>query len=172
MVPRIGLSILTAQFYGRRDRDQVKLAINNGVWMGLIMGVLYGLFLYFFRAPLIHFYRLEGPVNALAEDYLVIIAIGMPIFFINPVLSGAYNSLGNSRTPFRINAIGLVTNIIGDPLLIFGLGPFPELGIKGAALATVTAQVIILICFIFVIVKSQDLVYHSCLLYTSPSPRD
>lgn len=164
MVPRIGLSILTAQFYGRRDRNKVKLVINNGVWMGLIMGILYGLFLYFFRDPLIQFYRLEGPVNALAEDYLVIIAMGMPIFFINPVLSGAYNSLGNSRTPFRINAIGLATNIIGDPLLIFGLGPFPELGIRGAALATVSAQVIILFCFIFVIVKSQDLVYHSKLL--------
>lgn len=161
LVPRVGLSILTAQFYGNKQIDDVKLTINNGVWLGVLMGIVYGALLIIFRGPLIHFYQLEPVVNQLAEEYLVIISIGMFLFFINPVLSGAYNSLGNSRTPFRINAIGLVVNIIGDPILIFGLGPFPEMGIGGAAVATVFAQFIVLLCFIFVIFRSHDLLYHS-----------
>lgn len=163
-IPDIGLSILTAQYYGRKNFDQVKSTINNGVWMAALIGVLYGIFLYIFREPLINFYQLDPHVNLLAEAYLIPICIGMPLFFINPVLSGAYNSLGNSRTPFRINAIGLITNIVGDPILIFGLGPFPEMGIRGAAIATVFAQVVIFLCFITVIVKSRDVVYHSHLL--------
>lgn len=161
LIPRVGLSVLSAQYYGKKEHKTAQQVINNGVWMAIFMGALYGLFMYIFRDPLIGFYQLEESVNILAEQYMVVIAMGMPLFFVNPVLSGAYNSLGNSRTPFRINSIGLVTNIIGDPILIFGLGPFPEMGIRGAAIATVFAQLVVFLCFVFSIVRSRDFLYYS-----------
>src|SRR5699024_4948419 len=113
LIPRVGSSVLTAQYYGRHNYDTAKQVINNGSWLAVFMGIIYGTFLIVFRAPLISFYQLSTEVNVLAEQYLAIIAIGMPLFFINPVLSGLYNSLGNSRTPFRINSVGFVMNIIG-----------------------------------------------------------
>lgn len=161
LIPRVGLSVLTAQFYGNKQVEDVKLTINNGFWMGILIGLIYGLLLIIFREPLINFYQLEAIVNQLAIEYLVVIAAGMVLFFINPVLSGAYNALGNSRTPFRINAIGLLANIVGDPILIFGLGPFPAMGIRGAAIATVFSQLIVFLCFILVIYRSHDILYHS-----------
>lgn len=161
LVPRVGMAVLVAQYYGAKNTNRARLTINNGLWLSLIMGILYGALLLIFKNALIQFYNLDDSVNVLTEQYLVVIALGMPLFFVNPVLSGAYNSLGNSRTPFRINAIGLIINIIGDPFLIFGWGPFPALGIKGAALATVFAQVVVLICFGFVIAQSNNIIYHS-----------
>lgn len=169
LIPRVGSSVLTAQYYGRHNYDTAKQVINNGSWLAAFMGIIYGAFLIVFRAPLISFYQLSTEVNVLAEQYLVIIAIGMPLFFINPVLSGLYNSLGNSRTPFRINSVGLVMNIIGDPILIFGLGPLPALGIRGAAIATVLAQVVVFVCFVGVIIKSRDFIFYSKLLKYMPN---
>ena len=86
----------------------------------------------------------------MAVDYLLIVSFGMICFFINPVFAGIFNGLGNSFTPFIINSIGLVLNIVLDPIMIFGLGPFPEMGIKGAALATIIAQLSATLVFILV----------------------
>lgn len=169
LIPRVGMSVLVAQNYGSGNYERARLSINNGIWLSIFMGMIYGCLLLLFKDALIQFYQLEESVNRLTEQYLVVIAMAMPLFFINPVLSGAYNSLGNSRTPFRINAVGLIINIIGDPLLIFGWGPFPAMGIQGAALATVFAQFIVLVCFAYVIAKSDDLIYQSRPLVFKPN---
>lgn len=161
LVPRVGMSILTAQYYGAGDHSRAKLSINNGLWLSLIMGIIYGAVLLIFKDAIIQFYNLNESVNILTDQYLTVIALGMPLFFINPVLTGAYNSLGNSQTPFRINTLGLISNIIGDPFLIFGWGPFPALGIQGAAIATVFAQVIVLISFVYVSSKNDNLIGQS-----------
>lgn len=161
LIPRVGMSVLAAQFYGAGEHERSQRSINNGLWMAFLMGLVYGGLLLLFKDALIQFYNLEDSVNALTEQYLVVIALGMPLFFINPVLSGAYNSLGNSRLPFRVNTLGLLINIIGDPFLIFGWGPFPALGIQGAAIATVFAQLIVFACFVYVILRSDDMISHS-----------
>ena len=53
------------------------------------------------------------------------------------VMEGVLTAAGDSKTPFKYNAAGAILNIILDPLLIFGLGPFPKLGVNGAGIATV-----------------------------------
>lgn len=161
LIPRVGMSVLAAQYYGAGERGRAKLSINNGLWLSLLMGIVYGGLLLVFKDALIQFYNLNDSVNRLTEQYLVVIAMGMPLFFINPVLSGAYNSLGNSRLPFRVNTLGLLINIVADPFLIFGWGPFPALGIQGAAIATVFAQFVVFACFAYVIKRSDDLINHS-----------
>ena len=73
------------------------------------------------------------------------ITCGLVIFsYLNYTLTGIYTAQGNSKTPFIANLIGLVMNMILDPLLVLGIGPCPRLEVAGAAIATVTAQFIVM----------------------------
>ncbi len=155
-IVQTGTSVGVAQSYGRRDYSSVGEYISNGLKLNLIFAVSYCLGLFIFRNQLIDFYKIGNPlVVKQAVDYLKIISIGLLFQFFNPVFSSIFNAMGNSISPFRVNALGLVTNIILDPILIFGLGPFPELGIKGAAIATSLAQIVVFILFIYEFKKSD-----------------
>ena len=80
----------------------------------------------------------------------------MMFYFINPVFTSIFVGLGNSKSPFKINTIGLVTNIILDPILIFGIGPFPTMGVIGAALATIISHIVVFLCFVSLILKDKS----------------
>lgn len=84
------------------------------------------------------------------------ITCGCIIFmYLNVIFTAILTAAGDSKTSFQANVIGLIANIILDPLLIFGIGPVPALGAAGAAIATVTAQAIVTLVFLIVIRKDQ-----------------
>jgi putative MATE family efflux protein len=149
IIPKIGAEIGVAQSMGRRDTDAAKSYASNTIQLNIISGLLYGFFMILFRRPLIGFFNLgDAEVAQMAISYLVIVSVGINFYFINPVITGIYNGYGNSNIPFMINAVGLILNMILDPMLIFGLGPFPNLGVEGAAIATVSAQLFVTIIFV------------------------
>jgi putative MATE family efflux protein len=155
LISRIGAEIGVAQSIGRDNIKDAKKYAKNTLILNIALGVIYGAFLIIFRKQLIGFFNLENKnVVDMAVDYLVIIALGINFYFINPVFTGIYNGTGDSKTPFKFNVVGLISNIILDPILIFGLGPIPAMGVKGAAIATVFAQIIVTILFILSAKKS------------------
>ena len=83
-----------------------------------------------------------GDVSTAGARYLWVILLGMPAYFIFAWLSAAFRATGDARTPLKLLAIAAVVNLVVDPVLIFGLGPIPTLGVTGAALATVSAWLI------------------------------
>lgn len=83
-----------------------------------------------------------------ARTYLVIVAAGFFFSFFNQIFTGMFTAMGGSVVVLRSTAIGLVGNIILDPLMIFGIGPFPQMGVAGAATATVLAQAIVTAMFL------------------------
>lgn len=150
LISKIGTEIGVAQSIGRKEPDTARDYVQNAVQLNLVLSLTYGALLILFRNPLMAFFRLGDPtVIQNGVDYLLIIALGMPFAFINPVFSAVYNGYGNSRTPFYINTAGLVFNILLDPLLIFGLGPFPAWGVQGAAWATILSQFIVAALFLY-----------------------
>lgn len=150
MVPKIGAEVGVAQSFGRDDMESAKKYIKNTLQLDIIIALIYSIILIVFRHQIIGFFNLgDREVIQMAIDYLVIISFGLVFYFLNPVFSGICNGSGNSSTPFKINAIGLVINMILDPLMIMGIGPFPEMGIKGAALATIIAQFTVTVTFIY-----------------------
>ena len=84
----------------------------------------------------------NSSVILLGEQYLEIILILGFGQFIGGMFDRLLQSTGRTFLSMISQLIGAVFNIIFDPILIFGLGPFPELGIRGAALATVLGQIL------------------------------
>lgn len=161
LISSIGVSVGVSQAYGREDMNDAREFISNGIKLDIFIGIMYSLLLLVFRHQVIGFFNL-GDVETIqmAIDYLVIIACGFIFHFINPIYSAIFNASGNSITPFIINTMGLVTNMVLDPILIFGVGPFPKMGIKGAAFATIIAQIVVTSIYIVVSRKNRTLFSH------------
>lgn len=158
LIPKIGTGVYASHAFGRSDDKETIRVLNNGYILTITISIFYSLLLLLFSNYYVNFYGLTESASAYARDYLHIISFGMIFFFINPVLSQSFQSLGNSLTPFKINAIGLITNIIIDPILIFGYGPIPRLEAKGAALATVMAQIVVSLIFVFNIFRKNKII--------------
>lgn len=154
LLSKVGAEVLVAQFLGAGQIKKAEAVAGNAVKMAVLNGVLFGMFLILFRSSLIHFFHLgDKGVEANAIIYLKVIAACMPISFLPPIFTGILNGSGNSRTPFLINTLGLVINMILDPLFIFGFGSISGMGVLGAAVATVTAQGIVAFCFLIYFAK-------------------
>lgn len=161
LISQIGVSVGVSQAYGRKDMDDAREYISNGMKLDIFIGIIYSLLLVTFRHQVIGFFNLGDPeAIQMAIDYLVIVALGFIFHFINPIYSAIFTASGNSITPFIISSIGLVVNIILDPVLIFGFGGIPAMGVKGAAFATVIAQIVVTLIYVIVSRKNRLLFSH------------
>ncbi len=161
MISQVGVGVNVAHCYGRGDKEESKVYISNGFRLNIVIALLYSLFLIVFRNRIIGFFDIgDSEVIDMAIQYLTIIAIGIVFHFLNPIFSTTLNSTGNSLTPFKANTFGLICNILLDPILIFGFGPIPTLGIKGAALATILSQLLVTIIFVILGKNGQTVYSH------------
>jgi putative MATE family efflux protein len=152
ILSKLGTEIKVAQSYGAKDYERTKSIAATGVKMTLVMAVVYAVVIFVFNHQLIAFFNTQNAlVDQMSETYLKIVTFGFVGLFLNQIFTGLFNAVGNSRTPFVFNSLGLAINIIMDPLLILGIGPLPEMGVSGAAIATVFSQLIVMGCFIYAI---------------------
>lgn len=157
LIAKTGLSVTLSQAYGRDDNLEAKKSMKSGMIVNIIVCIMSTMILLLFRQNIIGFYKLDTTVHNMAIDYLTIVSIGLIFLFSNPILAVTFYSEGNSVTPFKISVIALLFNMIVDPILIFGIGPFPKMGVSGAALATVLAQMLGTILFVLVGIKSRSI---------------
>lgn len=160
-IPKIGMGVYSSQAYGKNDKKETAEILTNGYIQALIIALVFMGGVLAFKDSFIAYYRLDKRINDLINNYLIIINLGFPFLFINPIFSQAFNSMGNSLTPFKINSIGLAFNIIMDPVLIFGWGVFPKLGIRGAALATIMAQALVSLIFLISMTREKSVIGQS-----------
>lgn len=157
LIAKTGISVGLSQAYGRGDSKSAKEVWISGFILNLIFCLSLTILYISMRNKIIGIYNLDSEVHKMAADYLLIVSAGLIFTFLNPVLSAAFFSKGNSITPFKISIISLVINLILDPFLIFGLSIFPKLGIRGAALATVFAQMISTLLYLYVGYKDREI---------------
>ena len=154
---RVGGQVNVAHAYGA---DHPKLAAEyarTAIQMAALLSVLYGLAVCLLRRPFIGFFRFTNQqVIHDAETYLLIMGIFIFFHIINPLFTAVVTATGNSRTPFKISAIGLCINLVLDPVLIFGLGFFPAMGVFGAAAATVFAQMVVFVLYLLYLQKDEQ----------------
>ena len=146
---RMGGQVPVAQELGRGNRDEAKNYAVASLWIVTIFGILFGAISLIFTDPMVSFFDLDSAQTVLyAKKYLKITCGSILFSYVGYTLTGLYTAQGDSKTPLKANFIGLITNIILDPVLILGLGPFPRLEVVGAAIATVFAQFIVMLVLI------------------------
>ena len=155
---RMGGQVQTAQCIGRGEKEEAHKFAQAAVQMSAIMGLLYAAVSLGFVRQMVGFFKLQDPEAYTAAISYTQIACGLIVFsFLTLTLTGLYTAQGDSRTPFLANLVGLGMNMILDPVLILGPGPFPKLGVAGAAIATVTAQAIVMsIMILGIIVQKKE----------------
>ena len=155
---RMGGQVQVAQCIGRDERDRAHGFAQAAVQLATLMGMAYAVISLVFTRQMVAFFQLTDPEAQTAALSYTKIACGLIVFsFLTLTMTGLYTAQGDSKTPFLANLIGLVTNMILDPVLILGPGPFPKLGVVGAAIATVTAQTIVMMMMILgVIIQKKE----------------
>ena len=164
---RMGGQVQVAQCIGRGERQKAHGFAQTAMQLALLMGLAYGIIVALFANPLVGFFRLEDAETLRAALDYTRIACGCIVFsFLSVTLTGIYTAQGDSKTPFVANLFGLVANMILDPVLILGPGPFPRFGAAGAAMATVLAQVIVTgIMLLGIFVQKKDNVLKGLRLF-------
>lgn len=155
---RMGGQVQVAQCIGRGERDRAHGFAQAAVQLATLMGMAYAVISLVFTRQMVAFFQLTDPEAQTAALSYTKIACGLIVFsFLTLTMTGLYTAQGDSKTPFLANLIGLITNMILDPVLILGPGPFPKLGVVGAAIATVTAQAIVMMMMILgVIIQKKE----------------
>lgn len=154
-ISKIGAEVFVAQEIGKDNIKEKNKYIYNSLFINIIIALIYTIIILIFKRSLIDFFKLgDSEIITMAIDYLVIISLGMVFYFLNPLFTGIFNASGNSKIPFIINAVGLVFNIVFDPVLIFGLFGIKPMGVIGAAIATVLAQIIVTILFVITFIRN------------------
>lgn len=164
---RMGGQVQVAQCVGRGDRERAHGFAQAAVQLSAFMGIAYAVLSLLFTRQMVGFFQLaDAEAHAAAMSYTRI-ACGLIVFsFLTLTLTGIYTAQGDSKTPFLANLVGLVTNMILDPVLILGPGIFPRLGVTGAAIATVTAQAIVMsIMILGIIVQKKENVLKETKLF-------
>ena len=153
---------LAAIWLGKGDRKRAEKILGNGVTMLLFFTVVLMTFFYLFQKPLLYVFGASDATIGYAVDYMTIYLMGTIFVELALGLNAFIISQGRSRTAMTAVLIGAAANIILDPIMIFGIGHFPAMGIAGAAYATGIGQCITLIVYLlFYFFSSTPIQLHS-----------
>ncbi len=135
-----GTSSVIARVIGRGEQQQVQRLTTDSLLLSLlIVSILASLGLITIN-PLFATLGAELDILTLIRDYMNIWYLGMVFLVVPMVGNSVIRASGNTVLPSLIMTLAAGVNILVDPLLIFGWGPFPALGLKGAAMATVISR--------------------------------
>jgi putative MATE family efflux protein len=135
----LATTILVSQHYGAKDHEAVARVVSNSFAVTLIVGVILTVLGILSCDLLLRMMDTPAEIFAMASSYLKITMLGFVLtYYVNLVVS-ILRGLGDTMTPLVFQAIGLAINAILDPLMIIGIGPFPRLGLNGAAWASLIA---------------------------------
>ena len=144
LINKVGSEVTISQSLGAGKRDEAKSYAAQNTCMSLLISVVVLSVYALFANGFLGLYELNPSVHTEGLTYLYLSLIGFPGIYLSASLTGLYNAIGDSRTPFRISIIGLAMNMLLDPFFIFTLG----WGTAGAALATVVSQILVLLLFL------------------------
>ncbi|MCQ2548104.1 MAG: MATE family efflux transporter [Clostridia bacterium] len=154
----VGVNSLISRRLGAHRQAEADQAASTGLWIALFNGILFLILGLIFTKPFVHMYYEDGFIAENAISYMSICLCLSVFICFQCVIEKTLQATGNMKSPMFISLSGAITNIIFDPLLIFGIGPFPELGVAGAAIATVFGQFVACTIAFIILLKGEHIV--------------
>ncbi|MDR1883027.1 MAG: MATE family efflux transporter [Prevotella sp.] len=145
LLNKVGAEVSVGQSIGAQNAGDARLFASHNLTIGLLLSLCWGMALFLFAWPILGFYRLEASITAKAVTFLRILTFGCPLVFLASSFTGIHNAAGRSRITFLIHGIGLIVNILLDPLFIFVF----DWGVAGAACATCLSQGLVVALFVY-----------------------
>ena len=151
----IGTTALVSRHIGAKEPERASYFTSQALWLALALGILITILGLTFGGSLLRFMKTGPETTALALPYLHIFFLTPVMFAIFDTIAATFRAAGNTRTPTIVAAVTILLNIGLDPLFIFGLGPFPEMGVAGAAVATLLSTVVAMIVSVWLLLKGR-----------------
>jgi len=136
----VGINALASRRFGERDIEVTNHIAGQVFPITAFFGLIFITAAVFFTRQILTAAGATADIMEFATQYLVIISYGAPFLVFSISTSNLLRGSGDALRPMIFMVTASVVNIVLDPLMIFGVGPFPEMGVRGAALATVISQ--------------------------------
>lgn len=149
----IGINAMIAFYLGARKTEQVNETATNGVVLSAIHGIVLMVLCITIMPTFLRYFTMESKVIDYGIRYSRIIFSFSVIVGVQLAFEKIFQSVGRMMTSMLAMLFGCVINIILDPILIFGIGFIPALGIEGAAIATCIGQLVTLLIYIGIYIK-------------------
>ncbi|MCR0410250.1 MATE family efflux transporter [[Clostridium] innocuum] len=167
---KMGGQIKVGHALGAQKKEDAASYAQSSIQMGIVFAIGFGILSIVFADEMIGFFQLNSAQVIQDAKLYLMITCGLVIFsFMNQIFTGILTAMGNSRTSFIATGIGLVLNIMLDPLFIFGFGAIPPMGVAGAAIATVLAQLVVMLLFLHTILRDTVLFSNVHILHSYSS---
>lgn len=152
----VGVNSVIARRLGEGRQKEAEYAATHGIILAIVTWVLFALLGIFVSRPFMMFLNSGSEqIVTYGTEYLTIALVFSLGSFVQIMIEKSIQATGNMIIPMVSHIIGAVTNIILDWLLVFGIGFFPEMGVRGAAIATVAGQFLAMFFLIIVLFKKN-----------------
>jgi putative MATE family efflux protein len=151
-------SVLVAQYYGAKNYERVRKVVDNSVSIAATLGVVLTTVMILCSNLLLRLMDTPEPIFPMASSYLKISLAGFILLYMMFVISSILRGIGDTVTPLMFMGMAVILNAILDPLMIMGIGPFPKMGLNGAAWASLIAQAIGLISILIYLKRKNQLI--------------
>lgn len=154
----VGMTAAVSKAAGENNRTKLKNIISWGLGLSILIVIFVVILGQLTIEPLFRALGADKQTLPVIKEYMRIWYFGAVFVVIPMVGNAAIRGLGDTRIPSMVMLIAAIANTILDPLLIFGIGPFPELGVRGAAIATVIARGITFTVALWVLIKREKII--------------
>lgn len=152
----IGISSLASRLFGKSDTEGANRVAGQVYFLSLALGTLTLIAGAVFTDAILKVFNALPDFWALSHTYLFIISFGTPFLYFMMMSNNLLRGSGDAITPMYITIGSAVANAILDPFLIFGIGPFPQMGVAGAALGTLITQFLGAIAYLIYMSRSRS----------------
>ncbi|MDD4184200.1 MAG: MATE family efflux transporter [Candidatus Izemoplasmatales bacterium] len=157
LIGRVGTGVKVSHAAGSKNLKALEQYASNGILWQLFIGILFSALVFILKKPIIGIFAIDSSaVIGYALEYLSIVG-GLLVFqFVSSGFMAINEGIGKTKINFLIMAIGLVLNMVLDPILILGL----RLGVRGAAIATIISQALTMLVFTIVYLKTKEKLFR------------